>query len=50
MSECKPVLTPIEPGTMLTSDMSPKNNKEIKEMKNIPYLVTIGSLMYLSTT
>ena len=50
MSECKPVTTPIEPNTPLTLEMSPKTSEEAKEMKKIPYLVAVGSLMYLATT
>ena len=50
MVECKPVLTPIEPGTSLTSDMSPKNDEEVNEMRNVPYIVAVGCLMYLAIT
>ena len=50
MTECKPTLTPIEPGTPLTSEMCPKNDEEIKEMQKIPYLIAVGCLMYLATT
>ena len=32
MSDCKPVLTPMEPNLSLTSDMHPKSNDEIEEM------------------
>ena len=42
MAECKPVLTPIEPSTSLTSEMSPKTNKEVNKMRNIPYIVAVG--------
>jgi hypothetical protein len=50
MSDCKPVLTPIDPGVSLTSDMCPKTDDEVAEMRNVPYLVAVGSLMYLTTT
>ena len=32
MSDCKPVLTPMEPNLSLTSDMHPKSNDKIVEM------------------
>ena len=50
MSECKLLLTPIEPGTSLTLDMSPRTNEEVKAMQSVPYLAAVGSLMYLATT
>ena len=50
MSDCKPVGTPIDPGTPLTKDMSPKTEDEHAEMANVPYLQAVGSLMYLATT
>ena len=50
MADCKPVLTPIEPGTSLTSEMSPKSDEEVNEMWNVPYIVAVGCLMYLATT
>ena len=50
MSECNPVLTPIDPSVSLTLDMCPKTDEETREMKNVPYLTAVGSLMYLATT
>ena len=50
MSDCKPVSTPIDPGAALSSDMCPKNDAEAAEMRTVPYLVAVGSLMYLATT
>ena len=50
MSECKLLLTPIEPGISLMLDMSPKTNEEVKAMESVPYLAAVGSLMYLATT
>src|SRR5882724_2763028 len=50
MENCKPVSTPMEPGLQLSKDMSPKSNEECTNMKNIPYLEAIGSVMYLTTT
>jgi hypothetical protein len=50
MSDCKPVLTPMDPSLSLTSDMCPKTEEDVAEMRNVPYLVAVGSLMYLATT
>ena len=50
MTNSKPVLTPINPGMTLTSEMGSKGQKEEEEMWNTPYLTAIGSLMYLTTT
>lgn len=50
MTECKPVGTPLDPHTVLSKDMGPVNDTETKEMRRIPYLAAVGSLMYLATT
>jgi hypothetical protein len=49
MADCKPVGTPMLPGTKLTSEDSPKTPDEHREMENIPYINAVGSLMYLAT-
>jgi hypothetical protein len=49
MADCKPVGTPMLPGTKLTSEDSPKTPDERREMENIPYINAVGSLMYLAT-
>lgn len=50
MKGYNPVGTPAEPGLPLTSSMSPQQQKEKEEMKNIPYKEAVGALLYLSTT
>ena len=40
----------MEPNISLTSDMQAKSNDEIIEMQNIPHLIAIHSIMYLTTT
>lgn len=47
-ADCKPVGTPMLSGSKLSSEQSSKSNEEILEMQNIPYISTIGSLMYLA--
>lgn len=49
MKDCKPVSTPINSGTKLTKEMSPKTKEEISEMSLIPYRSAVGSLIYLVT-
>ena len=49
MKDCKPVSTPINSGTKLTKEMSPKTEEEISEMKLVPYRSAVGSLIYLVT-
>ena len=50
MSECHPIGTPMVPGLRLSSDDSPKTQKEAEEMKKVPYINAVGSLMYLAIT
>jgi hypothetical protein len=49
MKDCKPVSTPINSGTKLTKEMSPKTDEEISEMNLVPYRSAVGSLIYLVT-
>ena len=37
MSDCKPVTTPTDPGSTLSTDLHPKTDEEIAEMRNVPY-------------
>ena len=48
MANCKPVGTPMDPGSKLTSGQSPKSPEEQREMEKIPYINAVGSLMYLA--
>jgi hypothetical protein len=47
MGQHRKVGTPLPPNIHLTKDSSPQNAEEAEEMKHIPYLQTIGQLMYL---
>jgi len=49
MGDCKPVVTPMEPGLQLSKDMEATTEEEIAEMRSIPYLNAVGALMYLAT-
>ena len=49
MSDCKPVGTPMLPGSKLSSEDSPVSDDEKAEMENVPYINAVGSLMYLAT-
>ena len=46
MSDCRPVATPLEPGVRLTKDMGPATQKEMEDMRKVPYRSAVGSLMY----
>lgn len=48
MSECKPISTPMDVNEKLTKEMCPKTEKEKDEMKSIPYLELVGSLLFLA--
>src|SRR5713101_8829759 len=49
MQNCKPVLTPMQPGLQLSSAQSLKSPEEVVAMKDIPYVSAVGALVYLAT-
>ena len=46
MENSKPIDTPIEKGSALCVDQSPKTNEEKKCMSTVPYAEAIRNLMY----
>jgi hypothetical protein len=50
MSNCLPVLTPIDPNVQLSAGMSPQTPKEKAEMVGVPYINSVSALLYLTTT
>src|ERR1700677_820177 len=50
LSDSKPVSTPLNPGTCLSTSMCPQNNADALEMQQYPYISVVGSLMYLAVT
>ncbi|KAJ3991368.1 hypothetical protein F5050DRAFT_1540731, partial [Lentinula boryana] len=48
MQDAKPVSTPMDPGVTLSKDDCPKTPEEIEEMRNIPYMSAVGSLLFLA--
>ena len=48
MEKCHTVDTPMTPGLKLSKDQSPKTDEEKEEMKDIPYISVVGSVMYLA--
>jgi len=50
LADSAPVTTPMDPGTKLSSAMSPTTPEETAAMKNIPDMSAVGSIMYLSVT
>ena len=47
MQDCNPCSTPLPPAPLLHS-MSPKTEQEKEEMRKVPYINVVGSLMYLA--
>src|SRR6266702_2529178 len=50
LSDSKPVSTPLNPGTCLSTSMCPQNKAEALEMHQYPYISLVGCLMYLAVT
>ena len=50
MHDCKPVFTPLNLGSHLSTSLSPQNSTEASEMRQVPYISIVGSLMYLAVT
>ena len=50
LQDSKPVSTPLNPGSCLSTSMSPQNTSEATEMCQYPYISVVGSLMYLAVT
>lgn len=46
--QLRPVITPLDPSTVLTKDMCPKTDEEKELMRNKPYAQLVGTLMYLA--
>ena len=46
MLDSKPVLTPLAAHFKLSNQLCPKTDEEKLDMKNVPYVNTVGCLMY----
>jgi len=46
MKDCSPSVAPIVKGDRFNLNQCPKNDFEREQMKNIPYALVVGSLMY----
>jgi hypothetical protein len=47
MSDCNSTITPMEVSLKLSTNMSPKSEREHSEVENIPYQSAVGSLIHL---
>ncbi|MGH7238510.1 MAG: hypothetical protein ACREHG_00435 [Candidatus Saccharimonadales bacterium] len=47
-SDCSPVSTPINPGVTLSEAQCPSTPEEMTEMRHVPYISAVGSLLYLA--
>ena len=50
MAQGNPLSIPSDPGTRLTSQMSPSDEAQVKRMEAVPYREAVGCLMYITTT
>ena len=48
MADCRPVSTPMVPGTHLNASMSPQTPADVEEMKDKPYMRAVGKLNWLA--
>jgi hypothetical protein len=48
LSDVNTVSTPMDPSVKLTTSMCPTSSADMEEMRSIPYLQAVGSLMYLA--
>ena len=48
LADSRPVSTPLSKSNLLTKDDCPQTPEELQYMKSVPYLLAVGSLMYLS--
>ena len=46
--DCSPVATPLDPGARLSKDQAPQSDEERSFMRNKPYSMLVGALMYLA--
>jgi hypothetical protein len=47
LTNARPLSMPMEPGTILAKEQSPTTEEDIENMKDVPYLEALGSLMYV---
>jgi hypothetical protein len=47
LTNARPLSTPMEPGTILVNEQSPTTKEKIEDMRDVPYLEGLGSLMYV---
>ena len=47
LEEAHPMCTPLDPNVILSKSLSPDTNHEKAQMKGIPYLTVVGSIMYV---
>ena len=47
MKDCLPSVAPIVKGDRFNLNQCPKNDFEREKMKNIPYALVVGSIMYV---
>jgi hypothetical protein len=48
LSDCRPVSTPLNPGTRLNASLAPSTPAEVAFMRTVDYVGAVGALMYLA--
>jgi hypothetical protein len=48
LSDCRPVSTPLDPGTRLDASLAPSTPAEVAFMRTVDYVGAVGALMYLA--
>jgi hypothetical protein len=48
LSDCRPVSTPLDPGTRLDASLAPSMPAEVAFMHTVDYVSAVGALMYLA--
>jgi hypothetical protein len=48
LSDCRPVLTPLDPGTRLNASLAPSTPAEVAFMRTVDCIGAVGALMYLA--
>jgi hypothetical protein len=48
LSDCRPVSTPLNPGTHLNASLAPSTPAEVAFMRTVDYVGAVGALMYLA--
>jgi len=46
LTNARPISTPMEPGTQLSTDQGPSTTNQLSKMRGIPYTKAVGSVLW----